>query len=577
MNSRITSIKFGIITISLILLGRFFYWQVLSSDKLAAIAQTQRTSTRTIPADRGSILTSDGFAIVTNTPSYLVYAYTPDLTSTPGELTESLGQYLLETENLDATEAAKPAEIRLKETKLDLLAKLSNKDKTWIPLKRKINNETKEVIEGLGLSGIGFDEHKLRYYPESSSSAHLLGFVGRDESGEPLGYFGLEGYYDLELRGKSGVVRQEKDPLGKPIVIGEYSENTGRAGKDLLLNLNRGLQHIVEKHLEKALEKYEATSGEVLIMDPHTGAILAMASEPSYDPGKFINYDTALYKNPIVSSSYEPGSTFKVLIMAAGIEEGVITPETVCDQTCDQPVEIGQYTIKTWNDKYIKDQTMTEVLAHSDNTGMIFVGRKLGEDKLIDYIKKFGIGTKTGIDLQEESAVSLRSKWSEVDLATATFGQGLVTTAIQMATAVSAIANGGNLVTPQVVREVRGKDVIQIKPQVGPRIISKETAESVTKMMVAAVDSGDAKWARPKGYKIAGKTGTAQIAVGGRYDASKTIASFIGFAPADDPKFVMITKLTEPKTSQWGSETAAPLWFEIATDVLFTLGIAPKN
>ena len=302
-----------------------------------------------------------------------------------------------------------------------------------------------------------------------------------------------------------------------------------------------------------------------------------MASEPSYDPGKFIAYDTALYKNPIVASSYEPGSTFKVLIMAAGIEEGVISPETICDQTCDQPVEIGQYTIKTWNNKYIKDQTMTDVLAHSDNTGMIFVGRKLGKEKLIEYIKKFGIGSKTGIDLQEESATALRTNWSEVDLATATFGQGLATTAVQMATAVSAIANGGNLITPHVVKEVRGTDVIEIKPQIGPRVVSKETAESVTGMMVAAVDKGDAKWARPKGYKIAGKTGTAQIAVGGSYDATKTIASFIGFAPADDPKFVMITKLTEPTSSQWGSETAAPLWFDIAKDVLYSLGIAPKN
>jgi len=576
MTSRLTSLKFTLLLLSAILLVRLFYWQVLSADKLAALAQTQRTSTRTIPAQRGRILASDGFALVSNTPSYLAYAYTPDLTTDPATLAQSLAPYLLNPDP-DATEAAKPVDQRIREERNDLIDKLTDTTKTWIPLGRNLKPAARDTIAALNLPGIGFDEQKIRFYPEASTSAHLLGFVGRDAAGDPQGYFGLEGYYDLELRGKAGLVRQEKDASGKPIVIGAYSQTAGRTGRDLQLYLNRALQHSVEKHLKEGIKKYGAVSGEVVLMDPSTGAILAMASQPSYDQSSFIDYPTALYKNPAVASAYEPGSTFKVLIMAAALQEGVVTPDTICDDTCNGAVKIDKYTIKTWNDKYYQDETMAEVLAHSDNTGMIFVSRKLGRDKEIEYIKKFGIGQLTGIDLQDEASPTLRDKWNEVDLATASFGQGLATTAIQMVRAVSAIANGGNLVTPRLVHQVIGDQTITIEPQIGPRVISPETAAAMTEMMVTAVEKGDAAWASPKGYKIAGKTGTAQIAVSGHYDTQKTIGSFIGFAPADHPKFVMLVKLTEPSTSQWGSETAAPLWFDIAKDALYILGVAPTQ
>jgi cell division protein FtsI (penicillin-binding protein 3)/stage V sporulation protein D (sporulation-specific penicillin-binding protein) len=230
-------------------------------------------------------------------------------------------------------------------------------------------------------------------------------------------------------------------------------------------------------------------------------------------------------------------------------------------------VVIGGYSIKTWNEKYYPNSTMNDVIAHSDNTGMVFVGRKLGREKLLTYISKFGFGQKTGIDLQEESQASLKpaSAWYEIDTATVTFGQGIAVTPMQMVRAVGAIANRGKLVAPHIVAKIGDKTTKNFSSQ---QIISSTAASEMTKIMIDSVNRGDAKWTRPKDILIAGKTGTAQIPVQGHYDKDKTIASFVGFAPADAPKFVMLVTLQEPQTSQWGSETAAPLWFDISRELL---------
>jgi cell division protein FtsI/penicillin-binding protein 2 len=274
---------------------------------------------------------------------------------------------------------------------------------------------------------------------------------------------------------------------------------------------------------------------------------------------------------------YEPGSTFKVLTMSAALNEKLVKPDTVCD-ICDQPYKVDKYLIRTWNDQYRKNSTLTDVLIHSDNVGMVFVAKKLGLDKFIDYLHRFGIGQMTGVDLQGEIAPSLRDKWSEVDLDTAAFGQGLLVTPIQMVTAVSAIANQGRLMQAKLVEElIDSNREIMIEPKMINPVISEKTAQVMTEMMVAAVDKGEAQWAKPKGYRIAGKTGTAQVAIAGHYDTTKTIASFVGFAPADNPQFVMLTILQEPTSSPWGSETAAPLFFNIAKKLFVNLGISPDE
>jgi cell division protein FtsI/penicillin-binding protein 2 len=459
-------------------------------------------------------------------------------------------------------------------TKSSMLDKLSKSG--YSILARSLTVKEKESIDTLGIAGLTFDQSFIRGYPEASMSAHITGFVGRDDVGKPIGYFGLEGFYDRELSGRSRIEKQDKDAGGNPLLVGDFQMMPGRDGRTLKLYLERGTQYLVDNELAKGIEHYGATSGEVIVMDPKTGGILAMASLPSYDPIKFSQFDTNLYKNPSVAGSYEPGSTFKVLVMAAAFNEGVVKETDECD-ICSEPYQIGKYFIKTWNNQYKENGTPESIIVHSDNVGMVWTQQQLGGEKMLEYIKKFGFGSKTGVDLQEEIAPSLRTKWGDIDYATSSFGQGIAVTSIQMVSAVAALANGGVLMEPHLVQSVIGDTEVPVPPKSRGEVVSKDAADRITSLMIQAVEQGEAKWAAPKGYVLAGKTGTAQIAVEGHYDATKTTASFVGFAPAHNPKFVMLVKLSEPRTSQWAAETAAPLWFGIAKKLLLHYNIAPTN
>ena len=556
---RLKIIRALFLVLGLSVTARLFYWQVLASDSLAKLAQIQHSSRNELPAQRGQIYTSDNFPLVQNQNSFLAYAYLPDMRLSPQEIADKLAGGL-------ATDSAQ------------FLAKLTRTDTTWVPLTKKLSPGQKESLAQLNLSGVGFDMEPIRLYPEASTAAHLLGFLGSNTAGQPQGYFGLEGFYDLELRGRPGRLVQEKDAAGRPIPLGNVGGFPAQDGRSLKLHLNRAIQLKVEDLLRRGIDRYGAIAGEVAIMDPRTGAVLALAAWPQYDPLNYTQFDSSLYQNPLVASAYEPGSTFKVLVMAAAIDAGVVEPDTRCD-ICAGPLQIDKYTIKTWNNEYHPDITMTEVIQRSDNIGMVFVGQQLGQDKLWNYLDKFGIGQPTGIDLQEETTPKLRPRpnWSEVDLATASFGQGIAVTGIQMLTVVSAIANQGELVEPHLVDQVLGDRILTIPAKTVRRVISPQTARIITDMMVNAVNSGEAQWTKIKGYKIAGKTGTAQIPVAGHYDEEKTIASFIGFAPADNPKFAMLVKLREPQSSPWAAETAAPLWMSIARFLFLYYNLPPEN
>ncbi len=560
----------------LLIIFRLYYWQIVAGDDLAAAAEGQYQVSFEIPAKRGQILASDGFPLATTQESYLVFASLADLDKSPAEIASQLGPILIDEE--PATPGGKlDKEKVLLEMEQLIKERLSRTDLSWVPLKHKESRAVKGEIEALLLKGIGFETEQKRSYPEGSSSAHLLGFVGQDINGRDKGYFGLEGYYDLEVRGRSGIVHREKDAVGRPILVGEAKDEEQYHGRDLLTTLDRSVQYIVETELAKGIEHYGAKSGSVIVMEP-TGAILAMAAYPAYDPDKYGQYDKELFPNPAVAFSYEPGSTFKIAVMAAALNEGVVKPETKCDQ-CTGPRVIGEYVIETWNEEYHPDCTMVDVIKYSDNVGMVFVGEKLGIEKFTEYLEKFGLGKKTGIDLEDELTPGLRPKknWSLIDLATASFGQGIALTPIQMARIGAVIANDGKLSRPYLVKEIIGEDKkITIEPQIQGEVISSTTAKVMTEMMVNAVDNGEAKWAKPAGYRIAGKTGTAQIPVAGHYDQEKTIASFVGFAPADKPKFVMLITLREPQSSPWGSETAAPLWFKIAQELFDYYGVLPE-
>lgn len=534
---------------------------------MQAQAENQHFTDVTLQALRGSIYFADGSILASSNPSFLLF-----------------GQPKLLTKEQKTTIGYTLAKILVNEGEVldDLAKNLINKlsqDLYWVSLKSQVSFEKKKEIESLNLPGTGFDRTNSRFYPEGSSSAHILGFVGSSSKDDSKGYFGVEGYYDGELKGVSGLLRHEKDALGLPILIGNFLSSEAKNGKDLTLNLDRSVQFIVEQKLKEGLEKYGAKAASAVVMDPKTGAILALASFPSYDPIQFFNFPKEYYKNPIVADQYEPGSTFKVLVMSAALNEDVVAPDTECD-ICSGPVQLGGFTIRTWNNQYSPQTSMKDVIIHSDNTGMVFVGQKLGLDKFYSYLESFGLGSQTGIDLQDESSPDLRarSEWREIDLATSSFGQGIAVTAIAMVRAVSVIANGGYLMEPHVVKEIRdAKQNFEIKPKIIRQVIKDSTAKVITEMMVAAVEEGEAKWTRLKGFKVAGKTGTAQIPVAGHYDPNKTIASFVGFAPADDPKFVMLVRYDQPSSSIFGAETAAPTFFEIAKELFTYYKIAPTE
>lgn len=549
------------------ILARLFYWQVVRAEFLQSQAENQHFSDTKIDATRGNIFFSDGFVLASSNPVFSLFGLPKAINADQKVKISYILAKILSDDLAETDDFAK-----------ELTAKLSQ-DLYWVILKKSVSVEQKKQIEALEIQGIGFQQDSNRFYPEGSSSAHILGFLGSDAKGGSKGYFGLEGFYDGELRGVSGLVRNERDALGLPILIGNFFTTEASNGKNLILNIDRSVQFIVEKELKAGMEKYGAKAGSVVIMDPKTGGILAMASFPSYDPLKYFDYPNEYLKNSVVADQYEPGSTFKVLVMASALNEDLIKPDTKCD-ICSGPVSLGGFVIRTWDNKYRPDSSIKDVIVHSDNTGMVFTAKKLGLDKFYSYIQNFGFGEPTGIDLQDESSPEIRSKngWKEIDLATASFGQGIAVTPIQMVRAVSVIANGGNLMEPHVVREIKDeKGIFEIKPKVVRQVIKDSVAQMIKEMMVSAVEEGEAKFFKIPGFKIAGKTGTAQIPVAGHYDPTKTIASFVGFAPADNPKFVMLVRYDEPSSSIFGAETAAPTFFNIAKQLLLYYKIAPSE
>lgn len=548
------TLRFGIVLcglsiLYLLLIARLSYWQVIRAEELKKIGQNQSSQTLKIPSLRGQIFTNDNFPIVSNRISYLLYA-NPKVISDKKETSLKLSKIL------DYDESS--------------LSALLDQELFWVKIEQNLDQNKKKEIESQGLKGLGFQQEFSRFYPEASLAAHLIGFVGKDSLGNDKGYFGIEGRYNDQLEGRAGALYVIRDALGNQI-LNDIREDKKIDGRSLKLTIDRIIQFSADEVLKEGVEKYDADGGSVIVMDSKTGAILVMASYPRFDPKKYYEYDASTYKNPVLSSLYEPGSTFKVLVMAAAIDSKLVKPETKCN-ICAGPIDIGEYKIKTWNDKYFPGTTMNDVIIHSDNTGMVYVGKKLGVNNFVKYLKRFGFGEPTGIDLQGEATGEVRDEksWYPIDLGTASFGQGISITPIQLLVAVNTVASGGDLLTPFVVAEIITEDgkKIKMKSENRGKVISASTAKTITNMMVNAVENGEAKWTKIKNYKIAGKTGTAQIPVSGHYDPNQTIASFVGFFPASNPKVTMLVLLNRPKKSIYGSETAAPIFFSIARDII---------
>jgi cell division protein FtsI/penicillin-binding protein 2 len=589
---------FAFFTLLLVLVWlRLFYWQVIRGDQIQSIAAAEHIGRFQLNAKRGEFYTSDGFPLVINAPRYRVVADPHSVDASIDTISEKFADIVVPDEDRrrtiamqivhDATASTAPATFRYSDAQISerkskererLRKILEQKDLHWAQLYKQITPELKSKLEALKYHGITFEDTYGRMYPEASLSGTLAGLLTSDVNGDPKGSYGLEGKYDGEISGKGGKIRQEQDARGRVILAGDNKEIDARHGSDLVLYLDRTVQHIAQTQLAEGVAKYGAKGGSVTIMDPKTGGILAMASYPSFIPDEWEYFPQEWYKNSIVADTYEPGSTFKTVVMAAGIDSGVINYNTVCP-VCSGPRKVGPFLIRTWNNQYQNNPTMVDILVHSDNTGMVYIGDLLGKERLQKYLGNFGFGAETGIDLQDESGSLLRKPkdMRDIDFATETFGQGIAVTPIQMIRAVASIANKGVLMDPHVVKAIkRDTETIQIEPKEVRRVISEKSALTMTDIMVKSAEHGEAKFAILPGYRIAGKTGTAQIPIDGDYDPTKTIASFVGFAPADNPRFVALVVINQPSKSQWGSETAAPLFFAIAKDLLQYYGIAPQ-
>ena len=597
------------------IIGRLFYWQIIKGDSLEAIAQSQYQKTIAFSGKRGTITTSDGYTLVGNETVYRLFATPKDIVDTnltisaispllaqyyekqAKELEAKLARSLGEQKNAvadtdsDTTTATQSGEILNVETKTtdpetftvqainaSLSARLTNNNANWVALAPKISQELKDAIANLNINGIGFDPYMIRSYPESSMAAQLIGFVGKDTYGEDIGYFGIEGALNNELKKRHFQTNIDTGAFGFQLFKAKSQPN-GINGRDVKLSIRRDVQHTIELELRNALERYGAQAGEIIVLDPSTGKILGLASYPNYDPEVFYQFDQKLYKNSAVSDLYEPGSTFKPLTVAAGLDAGVINPDTKCPR-CAQPVGIGKYEIKTWNNQYTPDVTMTEALSKSDNTAMVYIAQELGADSFKNYMQQFGIGEYTTDEMQEDRDTPFPTKWGPIELATRSFGQGISVTSMQFLRAIATIANNGVMMQPSLLESLYDpitNTTIAVEPKEVRKVISPEAAQKTTQMMVAAAEYGEAKWTTSKTHTVAAKTGTAQIAVEGGYADDRTIASYVGFAPAQNPKYAMLVKLVEPTTSPWASETAAPLWHRVANKLHLLLEIPPDK
>lgn len=502
------------------------------------------------PAPRGWIYDRNGYVLAANEPRYAVLI---DKTSA----------------DLEAPARDLPPMIGL--TPEEYWERVNTKDLVEVPLARDLPPEVMQRIRDKEYRGVITRAYWKRTYPEGALAAHVLGFVNEEQTG----FYGLEGQYNELLNGTT--LTTTDVPQMRP-------------GADLVLTLDRTVQAIAEEELARGLADTGAESGTIIVMQPKTGEILALAVAPGFDPNKYlelIDSEPKRFIDQAISNHYEPGSTFKIFTLAAALDLGLVTPQTTYNDTAY--IEIGGQLIFNWDRAAHGTVDMVEMMARSLNVGAATLAMQMGQQNFYRYLRAFGIGKRTGVDLQAEAAGELRTRddnpgtidgrpgWSEGDLGTNAFGQGVSTTPMQMIAAVAAVANDGVMVQPHLVKQIVGVDrTIEAKVVPIGRPITPQTARTLTDVLVEVVDR-EVAFAQVAGYRIAGKTGTAQIPVPGGYDNEHTIASFIGYGPADNPQLIILVKLDRPTSSPWGSETAAPVFKRVASRLFALLDIKPDN
>ncbi len=553
---RLLILGLGVSIFAALILQKLFWYQVADREHITALAKEEHQERRTLPAKRGALLDARGNPLATTVLYDAVYVFQPQVTEADRTAVTLASALNLPIDQVSARIAAATARPLL--------------------LADRVSASVVDQIDAARLKGVEVRRTPARDYPEGSLASQTIGFTGVDGQG----LSGLELTYESELAGRPGWVITERDPGGSEIALGRRLLVPPVPGGDVVLTIDRYIQRVVERELAEAVRVNKATGGTVIVMEPATGAVLAMASLPTFtlDPQK--PYDSAaqdLYKPVTVTDTYEPGSVMKLVTVAAALNDGVVTPNTPFVDT--GAAVINGIAIKNWDGSARGNVTVREIIRYSLNTGSQWIAGLLGPARYYEYLDSFGFGKPTGVRLNGEAPGQFRRPgepgWSQLDLATNSFGQAITVTPLQMITAVAALAHDGILVQPQLVREIRRPEGTQVIAPVQKRsVVTPETAHTATDIM-------EFTWTQPAlqphnipGYRFAGKSGTADIPVAGRYNLSKTYASFIGFGPLPNPRFVILVRIDQPE-AMYGGVVAAPVFRAIASEILTYLAIPP--
>jgi len=541
----------------LLVCARAYYLQIVLGPDLQERAEQQHQQVVKLTPQRGTIYDRNGDALALSLAVESLYA-------DPGQIVEP------------ESAAKKLAEV-LDLSRKQILQKLKS-GKGFVWLERRLTPEKADQIKGLQITGLHFVSEHKRYYPLSQLGAQAIGFTGVD----PKGLEGVELKYDAVLQGEAGLLVSHRDARGRGLATAEQVVRGGAPGQDIYLTLDRTLQYIAEKELADAVGQADAVGGTVVILEPASGKVLAMASQPDYNPNAVASFRPAEWRNRAICDSFEPGSTFKPFLMAGILEEGLVSrkKKIYCE---NGRFRVGGKTIR--DHKKYESLNLDEVIKFSSNIGMAKLGKMLERENFYRYLRDFGFGQQTGVDLPGEVTGTLHppSRWFEIDLAAISFGQGVTVTPLQLASATAAIANGGLMMQPYLVEQIidsNGAKQGQQEPSVRNRVVSEKTARQVREMMVGVVEKGGTGTrAAVPGYRVGGKTGTAQKVdpVTGGYSVDKRVASFVGFVPAERPAMVILVTIDEPQGKTYGGLVAAPVFSRIAGQALRYLNVPPSE
>ena len=551
------AIFFSIITF------RIFQVQVVKHNFYSALAQDQHEFFKNIFSERGEIFIKDAYSgnvypLAINKELNLVYAVPVNIKNKK-EIARKLSKIL--------------------EMEEDKIFNIINKENDpYEVVKRKVSNETADKIRNENIFGIAVASETFRYYPGGCLAANVVGFLGH-KGDQKVGQYGIEEYYNEKLEGKMGFLELEKDVSGKWISLGSKNTQDPKDGDDIVLTIDQTIQYISEKKLKEAVEKYKAESGNLIVMDPKTGAVIAMAQYPNYNPNEYFKEeDMSVFLNSNIHSVYEPGSIQKPITVAIGIDLGKISPNTT--YVDEGALKIEGWVISNSDGKKNGRQDMIQVLEKSLNTGTVFIQQQTNKDDFYRYLKKFGLDELTGIEIKGEvkgNLANLEEK-NDINYATASFGQGISVTPLAILTAISSFANDGKLMKPYIVDEFIYPDGSseKIKPKFVRHVVSAKTANLVLAMMTSVIDNGHAQQAKIDGYKFAGKTGTSQIPKkeGKGYEKDKTIHTFVGFGPIPDSKFSILVKLDSPE-ALYAADTTAYVFKDMALELVSYYNIPP--